>query len=132
MIASPVAPPNTVAMVAVPEQVAVPLLNVAEVGAAVAAMPRAVMTRAVPLAMVLVPVSATVAVAVDESLKLVRRQVCVAEPEIEPPEVYVPEATPVAAKYAVSCSGSVDVVTRAIGTCLMFNREPYPVDDGNE
>jgi hypothetical protein len=75
-IALPGEPPSTVAIVAVPEQVAVPLPAVADVGAAVALLPRAVITRAVPPAMVLVPVKATVAVAVLESLKLVNVHVC--------------------------------------------------------
>ena len=74
-MAFPETPPRTVAIVAVPEHVAVPFPAVAVVGAAVALWPRAVITRAVPPAMVLVPVSATVAVAVLELLKVASAQV---------------------------------------------------------
>ena len=87
IIALPGEPPNTVEIVAVPEQVAVPLPKVAVVGAADAPDPREVITKAVPPAIVLVPVKATVAVAVDELLKLERVQVWVAEPVMVPPLV---------------------------------------------
>jgi hypothetical protein len=80
-------PPTTVVIVAVPEQVAVPLPSVAEVGAEVAPVPIEVITKAVPDAIVFEPVRATVAVAVEPLLKFVRVQVWVDEPVIEPPDV---------------------------------------------
>ena len=94
--ALPGAPPSTVAIVADPEHVAVPLPRVAEVGAAVAPAPLAVITSAVPPAIVFVPVRATVAVAVEELLNAVKVHVWVALPVMDPPLVYVPDATPVA------------------------------------
>src|SRR5450755_4285789 len=56
-------PLNAVMTVAVPLQVAVPLLNVAVVGGIVAPYPDAVTLSWVPLAIVFVPVNATVAAA---------------------------------------------------------------------
>ena len=65
-----------VATVAVPEQdAAVPAVAVAVVGFAVAPVPSVKMTIGVPPAMVFVPVRATEAVAVEESLKDPRRHV---------------------------------------------------------
>jgi nitrate reductase NapE component len=72
---------------AVPLQVAVPLLNVAVVGAVVAPDPSAVTVSCVPLVIVFVPVNGTVAVAPVTPLKLDRLQVWPAEPVVVPPEV---------------------------------------------
>ena len=74
--ALPCAPPRLVLTVAVPEQVAVPFPSVQDVGALVHAVPVFVTFRAVPPAIVLVPVSATVtAELLHELLKLVQVQV---------------------------------------------------------
>jgi hypothetical protein len=115
-------PPSTVEIVAVPLQVAVPLPSVAVVGAADAPPPLAVIVRAVPDAIVFVPVSATVAVAVDESLKLARVHVCPAVPVIVPPLVYVPEATPVDLYFI--CSDN----TCEIPVLIASGGRPVPVN----
>jgi len=74
-------------MVAVPEQVAVPLDRVAVVGGAVAPVPAFVRSIGVPLAIVFVPVKVTVAVApLEPLLKSLRVQVCPTVPVIVPPE----------------------------------------------
>ena len=78
---------NAVMTLAVPLQVAEPLLSVAVVGGVVPPDPSAVIVRWVPLAIVFVPVNATVAVAPVTPLKSDRVQVWPAEPEIVPPEV---------------------------------------------
>jgi hypothetical protein len=75
--------------VAVPLQVAVPLLKVAVLGAIVAPCPGAVIVNCVPPAIVFEPVNATVAVAPVTPLKLDRSQVWPFDPLIVPPEVYV-------------------------------------------
>jgi hypothetical protein len=111
----PGVPPSTVEIVAVPLQVAVPLPSVADVGAAVAPPPREVIVKAVLAAIVFVPVSATVAVAVDESLKLVSVQVCPVVPVIVPPLVYVPEATPVDLYFICNDNTCEDPVLMASG-----------------
>jgi hypothetical protein len=117
--AFPEDPPSTVEIVAVPLQVAVPLPSVAVVGAAVAPPPLAVMVKAVADAIVLVPVSATVAVAVDESLKLASVQVCPVVPVIVPPLVYVPEATPVGLYFNCSDNTCEELVLIASGGRLV-------------
>jgi hypothetical protein len=71
----------------------VPLENVAVDGEAVAE-PRLVTVMAVPPAITLVPVKATVAAAVELEPK-VTTQVCPAVPATVPPLVYVAETTPV-------------------------------------
>jgi len=111
----PADPPSTVEIVAVPLHVAVPLPSVAVVGAAVAPPPLAVIVSAVPDAIVFVPVSVTVAVAVDESLKLASMHVCPVVPVIVPPLVYVPEATPVALYFTRSDNTCEEPVLIAIG-----------------
>ena len=76
-------------IVAVPEQVAVPLERVAEVGAAVAPEPPAEISSGVKLPIVFVPDKVTVAVApVEPLLKLLRVQVCPIAPVTVPPEAY--------------------------------------------
>jgi hypothetical protein len=80
---------SAVMTVAVPLQVAVPLVSVAVVGGLVPPVPCAVIVRWVPLAIVFVLVKATIAVAPLTPLKLVKLQVWPAEPVIAPPEVYV-------------------------------------------
>jgi hypothetical protein len=72
---------------AVPVHVAVPLLNEAVVGGITPPVPEAVTLRWVPLAIALVPVNVTVAVAPVTPLKLDRLQVWPAVPVIVPPEV---------------------------------------------
>lgn len=72
---------------AVPLHVAEPLLSVAVVGGVVPPEPEAVTVRWVPLAIVFVPVKATVAVAPVTPGKLDRLQVWPVEPVIVPPEV---------------------------------------------
>ncbi len=59
-----------VCTLAVPLQVAVPLLRVALVGATVAPNPGDVMVNCVPLSMVFLPVNATVAVAPRYTIKV--------------------------------------------------------------
>jgi hypothetical protein len=77
----------TVVTVAVPEQTAVPSESLAVVGAAVASVPPAVMDSVVPLAMVLAPVKATVAVApLEPLLKSLNVQVCPDVPVMLPPD----------------------------------------------
>jgi hypothetical protein len=95
--ATPEIGPNAELTVTVPEQVAVPLASVAEVGLEVAPVPPAVITAAVPSAIVFAPVSVTVAVApVEPLLKVFRKQVCPAVPAIDPPDTYaVPRRMPV-------------------------------------
>ena len=79
--------PSQEVMVAVPEQVAVPLDRVAVVGGAVAPVPAFVRSIGVPLAIVFVPVKVTVAVApLEPLLKSLRVQVCPTVPVIVPPE----------------------------------------------
>lgn len=78
---------RVVTTVAVPLQVAVPLLNVAVVGAVVAPDPDAVTIKRVPLAMLFGPVKVTDAVAPVTPLKPDRLQVWPVEPVIVPPEV---------------------------------------------
>ena len=74
--------------VAVPEQVAVPLIAVADVAAEVLPPPVFVITSAVPPAMVLVPVKATVAVPPAlPLLNVVRLHVCPVVPTAVMPEV---------------------------------------------
>jgi len=86
--------PSVVLTVAVPEHVAVPEPKVAEVGALVYPLPTAVIESAVPEAIVLEPVSVTVAVAPDPPpLNDDSVQVCPELPLIVPPELYVPEPT---------------------------------------
>jgi hypothetical protein len=78
---------KTDAIVAVPEQVAVPFDKVAVVGDMVAPSPPAVMASAAPPAIVFVPVKATVAVApVKPLLKPLRLQVWPVDPAMDPPE----------------------------------------------
>lgn len=76
-------------IVGVPLHVAVPLLSVAEVGAATVglAYPVAVIVRAVPPAIVFVPVSGTVAVVPVIPVNVVSVHVCVADPVMLPPLV---------------------------------------------
>jgi hypothetical protein len=79
--------PTVVAIVAVPEQIAVPFDNVAVVGEMAEPPPPAVITSAVPSAIVFAPVKATVAVApVKPLLKPLRLHVSPADPAIDPPE----------------------------------------------
>jgi len=78
---------RAVMTLAVPLQVAVPSVNVAVVGAVTPPVPSAVTVRMVPLAMVSVPVKATVAVASLTPLKLDKLQVWPVVPIIDPPEV---------------------------------------------
>ncbi len=72
--------PSVVETAAVPEHVAVPLPATAVVDALVAPVPPSVTKRGVLAAMLLVPVSVTVAVARAEPLKLDKLQVCPAAP----------------------------------------------------
>ena len=78
---------SAVMTVAVPLQVAEPLLSVAVVGGVVPPVPDAVTVRCVPLAIVFLLVKATVAVAPVTPVKLDRLQVWPVEPVIVPPEV---------------------------------------------
>jgi hypothetical protein len=73
--------------VAVPLQVAEPLLSVAVVGAVDAPNPSAVTVSRVPVAIVFVPVNGTSAMAPVTPLKLDRVQVWSSEPVTVPPEV---------------------------------------------
>ena len=75
--------------VAVPLQLAVPLLSVAVVGGVVPPEPSDVIIRWVPGAITFVPVKTTVAVAPVTPLKLDRPHVWPVEPVIIPPVVYV-------------------------------------------
>src|SRR5208337_2848933 len=79
---------SAVMTAAVPLQVAVPLPNMAVVGAVVAPYPSVTIVSWVPLAIVFVAVKVTVAVALVTPLKLDRLQYCPTEPVIVPPEVY--------------------------------------------
>ena len=73
----------------VPLQVAVPLVSTAVVGIEVYPEPAAVMVKAVPAAIVFVPVRATVAVAPEPPpLKVPTLQVWVDDPVIVPPLKY--------------------------------------------
>ena len=88
-------PLTTVATTAEPVHVAVPLPAVADVGELVYPLPAVVTTRAVPPAMVFVPVSATVAAAlVPPPLNAVSVQVWPMVPVAVMPLVYVPETRP--------------------------------------
>ena len=79
---------RTEEIVAIPEQVAVPFESVAEVGAADAPAPPAVMDSEVPLEIAPAPVNVTVAIAsMEPLLNPLRVQVCPAYPEIVPPDV---------------------------------------------
>jgi hypothetical protein len=78
---------SAVITVAVPLQVAEPLLSVAVVGGVVPPDPDAVTVNGVPLAIVFLLVKATLAEAPVTPLKLVRLQVWPVEPVIVPPEV---------------------------------------------
>jgi hypothetical protein len=78
---------SAVMTLAVPLQVAVPLPSVAVVGGVMPPDPSDVMIRWVPLAIVFVPVSVTVAVAPVTPLKSDRPQVWPALPVIVPPDV---------------------------------------------
>lgn len=71
---------------AVPLHEAEPLLRVAVLGATVAPLPEFVIVRCVPLAIVLLLVSATVPVAPLTPLKSDKLQVCPEEPLMVPPE----------------------------------------------
>ena len=73
---------NVVVTDAVPEQVAVPLDSVAEVGAGLALTPPAEIASGVPLAMVFAPVRVAVAMVPEPVLKPLRVQVCPAVPLI--------------------------------------------------
>jgi hypothetical protein len=77
---------SAVCMVAVPLQVAVPLLNVACTGGVAAPYPGVVIVNCVPLAIVFLLVRGTVAVAPITPLKLLKLQVWPLEPVMVPPE----------------------------------------------
>ena len=96
-IAFPCAPPNTVTNVAVPEQVAVPLVSVAEVGAAVAPYPVFVTAKVAPVQLPDVTKLTVTAPFVRPSLN--DPSVQVPTPLIEPPLPEVTEPSP-AATYA--------------------------------
>ena len=78
---------SAVMTVAVPLQVAEPLLSVAVVGGVAPPDPDAVTVRGVPLAIVFLLVKGTVAMAPVTPMKLDRLQVWPVEPVIVPPEV---------------------------------------------
>ena len=103
--------------IGLPLHVAVPLPTVAEVGAAsdVPPFPAFVTVIAVPPAMMLVPVSVTVAVAPVMPVKAVSKHVWPMVPVVTTPDVRVPERSPCLRKLAEGVRLSVPAVLVTVG-----------------